>query len=153
MPQGTRILLSTFITNRTAERYPEPDTFWPERWAAINPTAFEYPVFSAGPRNCPGYLFGMAMVKVAVAAIVRRYRIEFPAGAETEGVRRGMVERSRQQRARAGLQPVDQAAMERTLADATSARVSVKATSNEGMGFVGREEGVAALAVATVEEL
>jgi 2-C-methyl-D-erythritol 2,4-cyclodiphosphate synthase len=29
-------------------------------------------------------------------------------------------------------------------------RVSVKATRGEGMGFVGREEGVAALAVATV---
>ena len=29
--------------------------------------------------------------------------------------------------------------------------VSVKATSGEGIGFVGREEGAAALAVATVE--
>jgi 2-C-methyl-D-erythritol 2,4-cyclodiphosphate synthase len=29
--------------------------------------------------------------------------------------------------------------------------VSVKATRGEGMGFVGREEGAAALAVATVE--
>ncbi len=32
-------------------------------------------------------------------------------------------------------------------------RVSVKATRGEGMGFVGREEGAAALAVATVEQL
>jgi 2-C-methyl-D-erythritol 2,4-cyclodiphosphate synthase len=31
------------------------------------------------------------------------------------------------------------------------AQVSVKATRGEGMGFVGREEGAAALAVATVE--
>ena len=31
--------------------------------------------------------------------------------------------------------------------------VSVKATRGEGMGFVGREEGAAALAVATVERL
>ena len=30
-------------------------------------------------------------------------------------------------------------------------RVSVKATRGEGMGFVGREEGAAALAVATIE--
>jgi 2C-methyl-D-erythritol 2,4-cyclodiphosphate synthase len=29
--------------------------------------------------------------------------------------------------------------------------VSVKATRGEGMGFVGREEGVAALAIATVK--
>jgi 2-C-methyl-D-erythritol 2,4-cyclodiphosphate synthase len=32
-------------------------------------------------------------------------------------------------------------------------RVSVKATRGEGMGFVGREEGAAALAVATVERV
>ncbi len=35
--------------------------------------------------------------------------------------------------------------------DLSIAQVSVKATRGEGMGFVGREEGVAALAVATVE--
>jgi 2-C-methyl-D-erythritol 2,4-cyclodiphosphate synthase len=41
--------------------------------------------------------------------------------------------------------------MERILADVTSARVSVKATSNEGMGWLGRGEGIACLAVASVE--
>jgi 2-C-methyl-D-erythritol 2,4-cyclodiphosphate synthase len=42
------------------------------------------------------------------------------------------------------------AEMERTLAAATSARVSVKATSNEGMGWIGRGEGIACIAVASV---
>jgi 2-C-methyl-D-erythritol 2,4-cyclodiphosphate synthase len=41
--------------------------------------------------------------------------------------------------------------MERVLAEATSARVSVKATSNEGMGWIGRGEGIACIAVASVE--
>ena len=40
------------------------------------------------------------------------------------------------------------AEMERVLAEATSARVSVKATSNEGMGWIGRGEGIACIAVA-----
>src|SRR5436305_6538086 len=43
------------------------------------------------------------------------------------------------------------AEVERILAEATSARVSVKATSNEGMGFVGRGEGIACIAVASIE--
>jgi 2-C-methyl-D-erythritol 2,4-cyclodiphosphate synthase len=41
--------------------------------------------------------------------------------------------------------------MERVLGEATSARVSVKATTNEGMGWVGRGEGIACIAVASVD--
>jgi 2-C-methyl-D-erythritol 2,4-cyclodiphosphate synthase len=43
------------------------------------------------------------------------------------------------------------AEMERVLAEATSARVSVKATSNEGMGWIGRGEGIACIAIAFVD--
>ena len=41
--------------------------------------------------------------------------------------------------------------MERTLSEATSARVSVKATTNEGMGWIGRGEGIACIAVASID--
>jgi 2-C-methyl-D-erythritol 2,4-cyclodiphosphate synthase len=43
------------------------------------------------------------------------------------------------------------AEMERIVAEATSARVSVKATTNEGMGWIGRGEGIACIAVASVQ--
>lgn len=43
------------------------------------------------------------------------------------------------------------AEMERTIAEATSARVSVKATTNEGMGWIGRGEGIACIAVALLQ--
>ena len=47
------------------------------------------------------------------------------------------------------------AAMRRRLGEALGlsvAQVNVKATRGEGMGFVGREEGIAALAVATISQ-
>jgi len=42
------------------------------------------------------------------------------------------------------------AKIERALGDVTSARVTVKATTNEGMGWIGRGEGIACVAVASV---
>ena len=42
--------------------------------------------------------------------------------------------------------------METLLGEATSAKVSIKATTNEGMGWIGRGEGIAAIAVAQVED-
>lgn len=42
-------------------------------------------------------------------------------------------------------------AMAAALSEALGAPVNVKASTGEGIGFVGREEGVAALAVATLE--
>jgi 2-C-methyl-D-erythritol 2,4-cyclodiphosphate synthase len=41
--------------------------------------------------------------------------------------------------------------MERNLTEAVGAPVSVKATTNEGMGWIGRGEGIACLAIASVE--
>lgn len=41
--------------------------------------------------------------------------------------------------------------MERNLGEAAGAPVSVKATTNEGMGWIGRGEGIACVAVASVE--
>ncbi|HEX3263888.1 MAG TPA: 2-C-methyl-D-erythritol 2,4-cyclodiphosphate synthase [Solirubrobacterales bacterium] len=43
------------------------------------------------------------------------------------------------------------AEMERLLAQALSANVNVKATTNEGLGWIGRGEGIACVAVAMVE--
>jgi cytochrome P450 len=75
LPRGTRVILNAFLTNRMPHPYPNGDVFRPERWFTIAPTAFEFPVFSGGPHSCPGYWFGSAAVKIALAAILTRYRL------------------------------------------------------------------------------
>lgn len=42
-------------------------------------------------------------------------------------------------------------AIVRSLGDVTSARVNFKATTNEGMGWIGRGEGIACMAVASAD--
>lgn len=44
------------------------------------------------------------------------------------------------------------ARMEQTIREATSARVNIKASTNEGMGWIGRGEGIAAMAVAQIDD-
>jgi cytochrome P450 len=75
VPKGARVILNTFLTNRMPHPYPDGDMFRPQRWFTIAPTAFEFPVFSGGPHSCPGYWFGSTAVKVALAAILTRYRL------------------------------------------------------------------------------
>ena len=43
--------------------------------------------------------------------------------------------------------------MERNLSEVLGVHVSVKASTNEGMGFIGRGEGIACIAVALVDDL
>jgi cytochrome P450 len=76
VPARTRAVLSAFVINRLPDLYPDPDRFKPERWASIRPSAFEYASFSGGPRICPGQWFGLDVLKVSLAAILRRFRVE-----------------------------------------------------------------------------
>jgi cytochrome P450 len=83
-PKGTRVMLNTFLTNRMPALYPEGNAFRPKRWFTITRTPFEFPVFSAGPHSCPGYWFGTTAVKIALAAILTRYRIDLSPNARID---------------------------------------------------------------------
>lgn len=83
-PFRTKVLLSPFLTNRDPRLYSDAGRFDPGRWVTIDPSAYEYLVFSGGPRGCPGYAFGMAILKVAIARIISRYRIGFQPGSSID---------------------------------------------------------------------
>lgn len=73
---GTRVLVSAHLINRNPALYPDPDCFVPDRWLGCNPSAFDYPVFGAGAHMCPGVTFGYQMMKIALATIIARHRVE-----------------------------------------------------------------------------
>jgi cytochrome P450 len=75
VPERTRVVLSSIVTNRIPDIYPDPDRFLPERWETIKPSGYDYAVFSGGPRVCPGQWFGMNVVKSSLVAILSRYRV------------------------------------------------------------------------------
>jgi cytochrome P450 len=76
IPAGKRVLTSAYLINRDPELYGEPRRFMPERWRNLERPAFEWPVFGAGPRMCPGSLFGLQMFKIALSAILSTHWIE-----------------------------------------------------------------------------
>jgi cytochrome P450 len=72
---GSYVILSAFMTNRDPDLYPEPNRFRPERWRTAKPSQYEYLAFSAGPRTCIGSWFASSLLRIAIARIMRRFRL------------------------------------------------------------------------------
>ena len=84
LPRGATVFFSQYITHHMPELYPEPERFLPERWLAINPSVYEYLPFGAGPRMCIGATFALFEIKIALALILQRYRLELRPGARID---------------------------------------------------------------------
>ena len=76
LPPGTEVLVSIYQTHHMPELYPQPEKFDPDRWGSISPTVFEYTPFSAGSRMCIGATFAMMEMKIVLAILLQRYRLQ-----------------------------------------------------------------------------
>ena len=77
IPCGTEVVLSIFHTHRVEPIYEQPNTFDPGRWKNIKPDVFEFNAFGAGSRSCIGSGLALLQVKLILAMVLRRYRLEF----------------------------------------------------------------------------
>lgn len=84
IPAGAEIIMSTYHTHRIKEIYSDPLAFIPDRWLSIQPSVFEFTPFSGGPRMCIGSSFAMQELKVILALILQRYRLEFVTGTRVD---------------------------------------------------------------------
>ena len=76
LPAHTELFLSIFHMHHDPALFPDPDRFDPKRWSKIKPSVYEYNPFSAGPRMCIGAAFAMMEIKIALAMLLQRFRVE-----------------------------------------------------------------------------
>ncbi|MGF1481853.1 MAG: cytochrome P450 [Cyanophyceae cyanobacterium] len=77
LAKGTEVFVSIYHTHHLSTIYADPQSFKPERWETITPNNYEYNPFSAGPRTCIGAAFAMMEIKLVVAMMLQRFRLEF----------------------------------------------------------------------------
>ncbi|XP_050091431.1 cytochrome P450 4C1-like [Anopheles aquasalis] len=78
IPKGVTVVLGIFNIQRNPDHWGpkadlfDPENFSPERSADRHPYCFL--PFSAGPRNCIGYRYGLMSMKVMLCHLLRAYR-------------------------------------------------------------------------------
>jgi len=77
LPAGTEAILSIYHTHHMADLYEQPEVFNPYRWIGIERNTFEFNPFLAGPHMCIGGPFAMLEMKLVLAMILQRHRLEF----------------------------------------------------------------------------
>jgi cytochrome P450 len=75
LPDGTMVILSFYVTHHMPSLFAEPERFCPERWRRLIASPYAYFPFGGGPRLCLGAAFAQQMLRVAIAAIMRRFRL------------------------------------------------------------------------------
>jgi cytochrome P450 family 135 len=90
LPPGVHIAPSIYLIHRRADLYPEPDAFRPERFLDRSPGTYEWLPFGGGIRRCLGASFALYEMRVVLATILRRARLETTSEA-AERVKRRFV--------------------------------------------------------------
>ncbi|MFO0629878.1 MAG: cytochrome P450 [Polyangiales bacterium] len=91
LPAGTRLLTSPYVAHRDPTLFPEPQRFRPARWDALEPGPYAFMPFGAGPRLCIGAQFATQAVRLALAAILQRYRFDIAPGCRVDRHVRGIT--------------------------------------------------------------
>ncbi|MGM1055236.1 MAG: cytochrome P450 [Bacteroidota bacterium] len=77
IPKGSNLLFSLHEIHRHPDLWEDPDSFMPERFSEGNAqkhSAYYFP-FGAGPRMCIGNNFAMYEMILAIAALMKKYKI------------------------------------------------------------------------------
>lgn len=76
LPAGAMVLMSPYVLHRHPEYWDDPEAFRPERFTDAAVRSPAYIPFGAGPRTCLGQHFATLELRLVLATILRRARVE-----------------------------------------------------------------------------
>lgn len=85
--KGTVVFISAYLTHRDPRWWEDADSFIPERFSGDYESTlpkYAYFPFGGGPRVCIGVTFAMMETRLALAALVQRYKFELAPDARTD---------------------------------------------------------------------
>ncbi|CAI0439185.1 unnamed protein product [Linum tenue] len=87
---NTRVIVKAWAINRDPRYWVKQEKFYPERFLDCSTdysgNYFQFIPFGAGRRICPGTLFGMTMVKLAIANLLYHFQWELPFEMKQKGI-------------------------------------------------------------------
>lgn len=76
IPENTTLMGALHLAMTSADSFPDPERFNPDRFLGVNPNPFAYVPFGGGMNRCIGASFASMEMEIAVRAILREFRIE-----------------------------------------------------------------------------
>ena len=62
---------------RYRDLFRDVHSFDPRRWETLSPSAYAYNPFSAGPRMCIGATFALLEIRLVLAMLLQRFRLQY----------------------------------------------------------------------------
>ena len=76
IPAGVLLINGVYLLHRRPDLYPDPDAFKPERFLGKRIDPYEWTPFGGGVRRCLGMAFALFEMKVVVATILLKTRLQ-----------------------------------------------------------------------------
>ena len=89
--KGSVFLGCIYLTHRREDLYPQPEEFRPERFLQRQFSPYEFMPFGGGVRRCIGEALASYELKLVMAKVLQKYRLELITNKPIKPVRRGVV--------------------------------------------------------------